>query len=841
MSKIRVSATLAVVTLALLASPLVASAAASPSRIVQAGSARFEVLTPTLIRLEYSAGRQFQNLSTMTAINRDQPVPPYTVTTKLETLTIKTSAMSLSYVLNSGPFTPANVTVTLADGTIGHPSWSVCGEVPKACGLTGGLAGTVGQPENDSPCPLADGLCADSAIGGTPGTAIGGYQRELVSESVEGKDVFFPLHAGFLDTAGWYLLDDSTTALLKNLTTAVARPAQIGPYQDGYVFGYGDNYATGLADFASLTGAAPLLPRWTFGPWFSRYYAYSTADYEDNLIPQFRAHDTPLDGLVIDTNFKSPDSWNGWSWNPKLFPAPKKFLAWAARQGLHVVLNIHPSIDGSDPQFAATQKTADGGLTSPSGGCAFYRSSPKCYVFDWGNPAQAKAYFNLQTPFLNDGVSAFWLDWCCDASTVSTPGLTPDSWINNLYAQQLISRGQRGFVLSRIGSGIFDLNSYLGDLDAPASGAWADHRSAIAFTGDATSDWQTLAYEAQFTPAESAAIGEPYISNDIGGYSGNHLADDLYVRWVQLGTFSPIMRLHSNHGERLPWDYDTAAELPAEEFLRLREALVPYLYDTAWQATQTGLPMAREMAIGWPGESAALHATNQWMLGDSLLVAPITSGGTTASRSVWFPPGEWDNFFTGQQITGGRSQTATDGFSQAPVYIKAGGIVPMAPPMSYSSQRPLTPLTLRVGGGGSGSTTLYEDAGSGLGYQHGQYAKTHINYATDAFGDGELRVFPTQGSFPGQSRRRAYIVQIVGVAEPQGVDVNGHPEAGGPTGPLNLASTLGSTPGYDTWSYDATTQTLTVSVVSQSIAAPLSVTFQSSVAPLGASFSNQIR
>jgi hypothetical protein len=830
---------LAVASLAALAFPVTASAAGTPSRIVLAGSARFEVLTPTLIRLEYSQAEQFENLQTMTAINRNQPVPPYTVTTALDTLTIKTSAMTVSYLLDSGPFTPANVTVTLADGTVGHPSWSVCGQVPTVCGLTGGLPGTVGQPDNDSSCPMLGGICALGVVGGTPGAAIGGYQRELVSESVEGRDVFFPMHAGLIDTAGWYLLDDSATALLRSPTTAEARPAQIGPYEDGYLFAYGHSYATGLADFASLTGSAPLLPRWTFGPWFSRYYAYSTADYEKTLIPQFRAHDTPVDGLVVDTNWKYPDSWNGWNWNPALFPHPKSFLAWAAKQGLHVVLNIHPSIDDTDPQFAAAQKTADGGLTSPDGGCAFYRSSPKCYVFNWGNPAQAKAYFNLQTPLLNDGVSDFWLDWCCDASTVQTPGLTPDSWINQLYAQQLIARGQRGFVLSRIGSGIFDLNSYLGDLDAPGTGPWADHRSAIAFTGDATSDWQTLAYEAKFTPGESAAIGEPYISNDIGGYSGNHLADDLYVRWLQLGTFSPIMRLHSNHGERLPWDYDTAAELPAEEFLRLREALVPYLYDTAWEATTTGLPMTREMAIGWPNDAAALSATSQWMLGDSLLVAPITSPGTTASRSVWFPPGSWDNFFTGQSVQGGSSQTVTDGFSTAPVYIKAGGIVPMAPPMQYSAQRPLAPLTLRIGGGGSGTTTLYEDAGSGLGYEHGQYTETPISYLTDSAGDGTLHVGRTVGKFPGQIHQRAYIAQIVGVGSPLAVEINGRPEAGGPVGPLNLATTFGSTPGYDTWTYDQTTQTLTIYVVKQSTHTPLLVTFQSDSTAVPGSFGKQ--
>jgi Glycosyl hydrolases family 31/Domain of unknown function (DUF5110) len=773
-----------------------AQPAAGASRVVRSGNARFEVLTPTLVRVEYAADGQFEDRPTQTAINRDQPVPAFGVTRSLGTLTIDTGAIKLHYVEGSGPFTPANLWVDVDGGTTARPAWDACQQT-GACGPAGGGPGT-----------------ADA------GGAIGGYTREVVSVN----DQFPPLHGGLLRTSGWYLLDDTATAVRTGPTTAVARLAHVGPYQDGYFFGYGHDYARGLADFASLTGHAPLLPRWVFGPWFSRYFAYSDHDYRTSLIPAFRSHDTPLDGLSVDTDFKAPDRWNGWGWNASLFPDPAGFVSWAAGHGLHVVLNIHPSIDDTDPQFAAAQQRAHGKLATSSGDCQFYRQNPTCYVFDWGDPDQAAAYFDLHRPFNDAGVSAFWLDWCCDASTVSTAGLTPDSWVNELYAQHARARGQRGFVLSRIGSGIFAMNPALGDVDAPASGAWSDHRSAIAFTGDGTSDFPTLAFEARLTPAEGAAIGLPYVSHDIGGYSGNHLPDDLYLRWLQLGTFSPVMRLHSDHGDRLPWDYDSAAEIPAERFMRLREALVPYLYDTAEQAHRTGLPMTREMVLGWPDEQGAAAATDQWMLGDDLLVAPIASAGTTASRGVWLPPGSWTDFFTGQTVAGPGTRTVSAGLDRAPVWIRAGGIVPLAPPMSHVGARAVDPLTLRVAPGAAGRSSLYEDAGDGLGYEHGEAARTPLTYQEPAPGAGRLVIGPASGSFPGAPATRAYVVQFLASARPSSVRIDGHtvraaPDAADP----DMTHTDGAIPGKDSWSYDPAMRIVSVRVAPRRVGSSLVV------------------
>ena len=780
---------------ALLASASLAGAtrtAAPASGAVHSGAARFEVLTPTLIRLEYAADGAFEDRPTQTAVKRDQPVPPFTVSRSTGVLTIDTGALQLHYVEGSGPFTAANLWVDLrVDGApaTARPSWDPCQSQPLSavCGVAGGPPGTA---------------AADP-------TAIGGYTREMSSA----QDQFPPLHPGFVRTSGWYLLDDTATALRTGPATAVARPAHVGAYEDGYLFGYGHDYARGLADFASLTGHAPLLPRWAFGPWFSRYYAYRDSDYRGSVLPAFRAHDTPLDGLVIDTDYKGPDRWNGWDWNRASFPDPAGFVSWASSQGLHVVLNVHPSIDATDPQFTAAQQRAHGKLSTSLGACEFYRQNPPCYVFDWGDADQAASFFALHQPFFDAGVSAFWLDWCCDASTVSTPGLTPDSWVNELYSRTMTLHGLRGFVLSRLGSGIFASNGYLGNVDAPASGAWSDHRSTIHFTGNATSDFTTLEHEAQLLPAEGAAIGEPYVSNDIGGYSGAHLADDLYVRWVQMGTFSAVLRLHSNHGDRLPWEYDSAAEAPAERFLRLREELVPYLYDAAEQAHRSGMPMTRAMALAWPERSSALSATDQWMLGDALLVAPITSAGSSASRSVWLPPGAWTDFFSGRTATGPRTLTVTSDFQRAPVWIRAGGIVPLGPPMNHVGAQEVDPLTLRVAAGAPGRSSLYEDSGDGLGYELGEARRTPLTYRERATGSGDLVVGPAKGAYPGAPAARSYVVQFVAVGRPRTVTVNGSPvPAASASVPFDPATTSAVAASGDSWSYDPAARALTVNL-----------------------------
>jgi alpha-glucosidase (family GH31 glycosyl hydrolase) len=577
------------------------------------------------------------------------------------------------------------------------------------------------------------------------------------------------MHPGILDQAGYRLLDDSQSAVWTANGWVTPRTAG-GDVQDGYLFAYGHDYQQALADLNRLTGDSPLLPEYTFGVWFSRYYPYTTSDYENTLIPAFRANHVPLDTLSVDTDWKDPNQWDGWEWNSSLFPDPQSFLSYAKGQGIHVTLNVHASIADDDPQLPATQALAGTSLADDN---SCFTPSGTCKVWDWSSVPQAESYFALHQPFEAEGVSFWWLDWCCDASTASDPGVTPDAWINHLYAQEMANKNERAFVLSRTGS------SYQNPDEVYSAGPWAGHTSTLAFTGDTWGTWNTLAFQVQLA-ADEASIDEPYVSNDIGSFLGQPPGTasddpDVYARWVQLGTFQPILRLHSSHGNRLPWDYPQPANDIAASFLRLREALVPYTYTLADEAVRTGEPINRPLYLDYPSEPAAYTNPGEYLYGPDVLVAPVTTPGTVSTQSVWFPPGRWTDWFTGATFTGPSEQTLTVPLDRMPVFVKAGGIVPEQAPMSHVGARPDAPTIIRVYPGAPGQFSLYQDADTGTGYEHGQYSLTPIGTRSSSGRDRASRVSigAAEGSYPGQPTSRSFSVRLEDLTAPSAVTLDG--------------------------------------------------------------------
>ncbi|AGL16789.1 glycoside hydrolase family 31 [Actinoplanes sp. N902-109] len=857
------------------AAPAAAGAASAP---VTDGNARFQVLTPTLIRTEYAGDGVFTDAATFNAVNRSFPAPAYTTSVTADGYReIRTSALTLRYKQNSGPFTAANLSVTVTStGATAHPAFPSYCAVSVACegenalltgnastgydhtGYTGsGFAAgfestgsgvrydvdvptagtwrlavryanavgsdnqsatrtltahvdqatgprlslaptsswdtwataaatvslhagintiTVAQDAGDSGRVNIDSLAVTpttatgypaaatdlltTGYGAGPASALGGWYRSL--DNLPGG-LPQTLHPGVLNRGGWYLLDDSRTVLLGADHRISDRAAHgTKPYQDGYFFGYGTDYKQALADLNALTGAVNLLPQSAYGVWFSRFWGYSTADYQNSLLPAFRNSFTPLDWLVVDTDWKKPVEWDGWNWNTDLFPDPQAFLTWTKQMGLDVSMNIHPEIDSTDPKFPAANSAA-GGLPVQSDGHTHY--------FDWANPAHLATYQGLHQPFEQQGVRAWWLDYCggCGASISSDPHIGADNLINQAYADHDTGRGLRGFAFSRIGG----TEHGTGDSTSFASGPWSERRNSLAFTGDTYSTWDTLAYEVRFTAAEAAA-GLANVSHDIGGFHGNHLADDLYARWVQFATFQPVDRLHSDHGDRLPWNYPGAAQSSAERFLRLREALVPYTYTTARQANQTGLPIVRPMYLAYPTTDAAYTATGEYLYGDNMLVAPITTpndGNGNGSVPVWVPPGSWTDYFTGTTYTGPATVTMTAPLSRMPVLIKAGGLVPTRTDYVHNQKESAaTQLTVNVAAGANGSFSLYADAGEGTGYQSGQSTSTPLSWAD---GSRTLTVGATTGSYPGAPAARSYTLRVANTTAPTAVTVDG--------------------------------------------------------------------
>lgn len=641
-----------------------------------------------------------------------------------------------------------------------------------------------------------------------PHIALGGYRRGL--DGVTGEGAAPVTTPGLLNQDGWYLLDDSPSALYDTGAKKVRpRPEHGGaPYQDGYVFGYGHDYKQGLGDLATLTGPPALLPTWAYGVWYSEYIDRTAADYQDEILPAFRAEGVPLDVLVTDTDYKAGDTWRGWEIDPDKFPDPAGFFDWSQAQGLHNTLNVHPSIRASDPQFAQAQSTARGKLVK--GGCG-----DDCYVFDFGDPDQLKAYMDLHRTMDQQGNDFWWLDWCCDSSQSSLKGVTPDAWINQQYADASAKATGRGFVLSRA-YGSLQAGGYSGQQALP-TGPWADKRTTVHFTGDTSSTWGTLRLEVGYTPGESAATGMAAITHDIGGHNdttgipgaeeGTHkLPDDLYARWVQFGTFQPVDRLHSNHGDRLPWQYGPSARKSADAFLNLRENLVPYTYTLAEEANRTGVPIVRPTYLEYPEDPQAYAAADsEYFFGSDVLVAPVTTPGETATTSVWFPPGQWTDYFTGRTYAGGTTQDVATTLGTMPVFVKSGGILPTRThDVTDNDRNPLTDVTLSIAAGDSGSYRMYEDDGTTK--QKNRSATTAVTYREKGSAR-TVSIGAAKGSFKGQVKNRRWTLALLGTTHaPTTVTARG----------VRLSP--------DAYHWDAGTGVLTVTLPRQSVHTPVTVT-----------------
>ncbi|WP_148616166.1 TIM-barrel domain-containing protein [Nocardioides rubriscoriae] len=754
--------------------------APTQDRAVVDGRARFRVITPSLIRMEYAADGRFENTPTVTVPDRDGAAPRFTTGVEGAWRVIRTDRVELRW-RRGRDFSAGNLVLTFRDGSRSR---------------------TV-RPRPDA-----------------RHSYLGGWTRGL--DLSTGRE---PLNHGILTREGWYVVDDTDTALLVDRGPGFrVRPQRSGTYRDWYAFAYGHDLRRALADLRTLTGAAPLLPRNAFGVWFSKYFAYTDAEFRA-LVERFDTERVPLDTLSLDTDFKRQNdpigsalatlvvgqpgrmfAWNGWDWNKDLFPDPDTFVDWAQRRDLALIANIHPSISSNDPQFEATDRAAGGLAASQDCRTIQADTTGQCHVFDWTDPRQLTAYFDLHDTLAATGIDAFWLDWCCEAQgAADAPGLSPDTWINSQYAAYNRGLGSRWPALSRIGGEYRNDGSY-GDrsVGAGGTGALAEHRSAIHFTGDTCATWEMLAFEAEHTAAESA-IGMPYVSHDIGSFNGAPqggecnavtaavarapLPDDLYVRWLQLGTFQPLDRVHSNHGQRLPWEYAGRTRSAATKALRLRGEMVPYTYTAARRAVDTGLPINGPLYLRWPRQEAAYRHPTQFTFGRDLVVAPVTTPGTRAAVRLWVPPGQWVERTTGRRLSGPSVATVEVGLDHVPVLVRAGSVLPTHRVGANAGVAPTTRMVLTAYPGRRGGGQLYDDAGTGFGYERSAFTRTSFDQQRRS-GTVTVRIGRAVGGFDGALRARTWELRVLAVDRPTTVQVDGRR--------------------VSTWSYDARTRSVRV-------------------------------
>ncbi|HMQ30524.1 MAG TPA: glycoside hydrolase family 31 protein [Chloroflexaceae bacterium] len=676
---------------------------ADPAAVVTHGERRVTVLTDRLLRLEWAPGGAFDDRPSYAFPSRHAPPAPFHLAVSGDTLTLDTGALRLTLEGRTGPMSAERLRLDFALGS-SAATW---------------------RPGDRDPHNLR------------------GARRTL--DGCRGEAALDP---GILSRSGWALHDDSA-AVRFDPETGWVQPRMEGPRQDWYFFGYGHSYTEALADYARFGGQVPLPPRWALGAWWSRYWAYSDQDLRE-LVGAFEAHGFPLDVLVIDMDWHTPESWTGYTWNRELFPDPPALLAWLHERGLRATLNLHPALG------VQTHEEVHGAFAAALGA-----DPGEGVPFRIGDPAFARHYFELlHHPLEEQGVDFWWMDWQQGRES-ELPGLDPLPWLNHLHYRDMARRpGRRPMVFSRWGG--------LGN-----------HRYPIGFSGDTFATWEALRFQPYFT-ATAANVLYGWWSHDIGGHFGV-CEPELFARWVQFGALSPILRLHSTKdaaAERLPWAFPAEVRDAARAAFLARYELLPYLYTLARVHHERALAPCRPLYYGWPGEEAAYVAREQYLLGDQLLVAPIVRPAEgesgLAPADVWVPPGDWVERATGELLSGPAWARLVGDLRAMPQLVRAGGILPLAAPAERSEHQSADRLALEIFPGPAGELRVYEDDGVGEGYREGQGEWTPVALATSPDGRrAELTIGPVEGACEALPRERAYTVRFRFLREPRAVLVDG--------------------------------------------------------------------
>ncbi|MBR4014491.1 MAG: alpha-xylosidase [Clostridia bacterium] len=524
------------------------------------------------------------------------------------------------------------------------------------------------------------------------------------------------LENGVCSKSGVALLDDTHSLRLDddgNIYEAAQEAADI------YVFAYGNDYRGAVRGLYSICGAVPMLPRYAFGNWWSRYHAYTDKEYI-HLLDEFDENGIPLTVATLDMDWHYSDNvdvekqisaqgkntedrgclvnnelskigWTGYSWNKNLFPDYKAFIKELKSRNLKITLNLHPA-NGVRYYEDMYVEMADAMGIDPS--------TEKAVRFDISDPKFIDAYFKiLHHPYERDGVDFWWIDWQQGTSS-DMPGLDP-LWALNHY-HYLDNKKSQKFPLI--------MSRYAGI---------GSHRYPIGFSGDTTISWETLELMPYFT-ATATNIGYTWWGHDIGGHHLGKNDSELYLRFLQFGVFNPINRMHCTNSQLItkePWCYENGIGELAKKMLCLRHRLIPFLYTCNYLTHTEGLALCEPMYYGYPECRESYEYKNQYIFGQSMIVAPITEHSDSKGLcrvKVWLPEGQWTDFFTGDVYricNGGKEFYVVRPLDSIPVFVKEGGVIVMSKDDSNCCDNPKR-LEAKIYKG-NGDFSLYENNETG--------------------------------------------------------------------------------------------------------------------------------
>ncbi|KAH7122590.1 glycosyl hydrolases family 31-domain-containing protein [Dendryphion nanum] len=582
---------------------------------------------------------------------------------------------------------------------------------------------------------------------------LGGTTRTL--DTVDGRTGVEP---GVLSRDGFAVIDDSNTMMFES--DGFIGPRKQGERSDSYIFLYGHDYRDAMRAYYAVSGSQPLLPRYALGNWWSRYHKYDRPEYL-KLMDHFDNDDVPMNVAVLDMDWHKVDiprefgwGWTGYSWNRELFPDPPAFLEELRDRGLKVTLNLHPA-DGIRAFEDQYEKVAE-----------YLGVDPESKIpieFDCTNKDFIDAYFDVVHHEHEEmGVDFWWVDWQ-QGNKSRIPGVDP-LWVLNHFHFLDIGRGsQRPLILSRFGG--------------PGS-----QRYQIGFSGDTHMTWSSLHFQPEFT-ATASNIGYGWWSHDIGGHMHGFKDDELTTRWVQLGAFSPILRLHSSNNifnSREPWTYNAEACKVMEDTLRLRHRLIPYLYTMNARSASFDEPLVQPMYWDHPEVNEAYNVPNQFYFGSELIVAPITQPRDKSTHlgavKAWLPPKRFVDIFTGVVYDGDRKIDLHRLLSGYPVLAPEGSIIPLDGAWRPESGSPNpTSFEVLIVIGADGTFNLVEDNGQGTSVDDGDFSMVNddgiesgsdnvrFSYTpiTYKHSTGTIKIGPTSPADPSIPKTRNWQIRLL--------------------------------------------------------------------------------
>lgn len=575
--------------------------------------------------------------------------------------------------------------------------------------------------------------------------------------------------------------------------------SEMSPDMD-YYFIAGKNMDEVISGYRTLTGKAPVYPKWVLGFWQSRERYQSSKDIEENM-KKFRDLKIPVDNIVQDWNYWKLDSWGSHEFEAARYPNPQAMLDSVHALHGRFMISVWPKFYDTVKNYK--ELDAKGWM---------YHQAIKDDIHDWlgfrgsfydAYDAGARKMFwrqmdeNLYTKY-KFGIDAWWMDasepnvrdctpmWYRKALSGPTALGTATEYFNAysivnadaIYnGQRSVNPNQRVFLLTRSGF------------------AGEQRYSTATWSGDIATRWEDM--RAQMTAGLNYSMaGLPFWGMDQGGFcvenryvaaqqefdkTGKENADlkewrELQARWNQFGCFVPLYRAHGQWPLREVWNI-APADHPAYKTIvaydKLRYRLMPYLYSMAGMVHLKDYTMMRGLVMDFNGDEKVLNIKDQWMFGSALMACPVGEY-QKYSREVYLPKQKgWYDFYTGAYHTGGQTIVADAPFDKIPVFIPEGAILPIGPEMQWSDEKKPELIDLYVYAGKDGSYTLYEDEGTNYNYEKGKYAVIDFKYDNAR---KQVTIGARKGSFDGMLQKRRFNIILVDQKKQQGVNLAKSPK-----------------------------------------------------------------